>query len=168
MLLGSKERFALELGEWSGGLRRVDAWAAGQWLTCDDNMAYVSQLRWSVQHDHARLHSITYSPPPFPGLSPVAVHRQFLADDNGLREHWRFLQWGPTTDNVTAHLFPDGGHLALTLGFWREEHLRLHPEHVGTVFVAEIEAEELTGILHDAAAGLGGEPTSLTEPHSTE
>lgn len=167
LLWGSKERFALELGEWSGGLRRVDAWAAGQWLTCDDNMAYIPQLRQSVHHDHARLHSITDSPPPFPGLPPAAVHRQFLANDDEMPEQYWFLHWGPTTDNVIAYLFPSGDHLALTAGFWREEHLRRHPEHVGAVFAAEIEAEELAGILCDAAAGL----SVLTWPkelHSNE
>jgi hypothetical protein len=44
-LLGIKERFALEIGERVEGMRRVDAWMAGQWLTCDDKMAYVPQLR---------------------------------------------------------------------------------------------------------------------------
>jgi hypothetical protein len=47
----------------------------------------------------------------------------------------------------------------ITVEFWREEHLRRHPEHIGAVFVAEIEAEELGGILRDAAAVLGSDPT---------
>ena len=73
LLLGTKERFALELGEQREGLRRVDTWAAGQWLTCDDDMAYVPQLLLSVQHDCERLDLIEVSPPLFPGLSPAAV-----------------------------------------------------------------------------------------------
>jgi hypothetical protein len=154
LLLGSKERFALELGEEHGGLRRVDAWAAGQWLTCDDNMAYVPQLKPTLQLDHVRLDAIRDSPIPFPGLSPTATHRRLLADESGLRESWRFLDWGPTTDNVLAHLLPDRGHLVMTVGFWREEHLRHHPEHAGTVFAAEIEAEELADILQGAVAAL--------------
>jgi hypothetical protein len=168
LLLGTKERFALEVGEWCGGLRRVDVWAAGQWLTCDDNMAYAPQLRVSVQHDRARLDSIKNSPSPFPGLPPAAVHRQLLADSDGLREQWWFLQWGPTTDDVLAHLFRDGDHLVITVEFCREEHLRRHPEHIGAVFVAEIEAEELAGILQDAAAALGRDPIPPQESHSTD
>jgi hypothetical protein len=160
LLLGSKGRFALELGEQREGLHRVDAWAAGQWLTCDDNMAYVPQLRVSVQHDLARLDSIKDSPSPFPGLPPAAVHRQLYAVNDGSRERWWFLQWGPTTDNVLAFLFRDGDHLMITVEFWREEHLRRHPEHMGTVFVAEIEAEELAAILQDAVAALGRDPAS--------
>jgi hypothetical protein len=168
VLLGSKERFALEVGERRGGLRRVDVWAGGQWLTCDDNMAYVPQLRWSVQHDRARLDSIKSSPSPFPGLPPAAVHRQLLADDEGLREQWWFLQWGPTTDNVLAHLFRDGDHLVITVEFCREEYLRRHPEHIGAAFVVEIEVEELAGILQNAVVALGRDPIQPQESRSTD
>ena len=46
---------------------------------------------------------------------------------------------GPTTDNVLAHLFREGNHLVITVEFCREEHLRRHPEHLGAIFLAEIE-----------------------------
>jgi hypothetical protein len=157
--LGDKSRFAVEIGNWHGGLRRVDLWAAGQWLTCDDNWAYVKQLRHSVQADCAWLTSGGGSPTPFPRLSSAATHRRLLADDEGLREQWWFLHWGPTTDNVSAHLFRDGDHLTITLQFWREEHLHLHPEHVGAVFVVEIETEEFVEILRDTITILEQEPT---------
>lgn len=139
MRLGDKSRFAVEIGDWHGGLCRVDLWAAGQWLTCDDNWAYVSQFRHTVQSDCAWLVAGGGSPTPFPGLSLAATHRRLLADSEGLREQWWFLLWGPTTDNVSAHLFRDGDHLTITLQFWRERHLRLHPEHVGVVFVVAID-----------------------------
>ena len=91
----------------------------------------------------------------FPGLSPSAVHRQLLADDDGLREQWCFLEWGPTTDNVLAHVFRESGHLVITVEFWRDEHLQRCPEHTGVVFTSEITAEELASILQNAAAVLG-------------
>lgn len=47
-----------------------------------------------------------------------------------------------------------GGHLMMTAGFWRDEHLRRHPEHVGAVFVAELEAEELADILQGHVTAL--------------
>lgn len=72
----------------------------------------------------------------------------------------RRLTWGPTTDNVLAHLLHYGNHLVMTGGFWREEHLRRHPEHVEAVFVAEIEPEELAGILQGAIAALNRGPAS--------
>lgn len=113
-------------------------WADIRRVVVDGGLAYGPQLRWSVQCDRAWLDSIKDSPPPFPGLPPAVVHRQLLADDDGSRERWWFLQWGPTTDNVLTHLFHDGDHLVITEEFCREDHLRRHPEHIEAVFVAEI------------------------------
>jgi hypothetical protein len=49
VFFGDKRRFAVEVGDWDGpALRRVDLWAAGQWLTCDDNMAFVRQFGRAV------------------------------------------------------------------------------------------------------------------------
>ena len=126
LVLGNKERFALELGEQREGLCRVDTWAAGQWLTCDDNMAYVPQIQRSIQRDYERLDSIEDSSHLSPGVSLAAVHRRQLTDEGELRERWQFLTWGPTTDNVLAHLLRYGNHLVMTVGFWREDHLRRH------------------------------------------
>jgi hypothetical protein len=47
----------------------------------------------------------------------------------------------------------------ITVEFCRKEHLRRHPEHIGAVFVAEIEAGELAGILQNAVAALDRDPT---------
>src|SRR5882724_6833827 len=66
---------------------------------------------------------------------------------------------GPTTDNVLAHLFREGNHLVITVEFCREEHLRRHPQHLGAIFLAEIEAEELAGILQSALDALSSDPT---------
>ena len=155
LLLGSRERFALQIGGRAEGLRRVDAWVAGQWLTCDDNMAYVPQLRRCLQRDRIRLESAEIPPSPFPGLSPPAVHRRLLAGDDGPRAQWCFLEWGPTTDNVLAHVFRESGYLVITVEFCRDEHLQRFPDHTGAVFTSEITAEELAGILQNAAAALG-------------
>jgi len=148
----------VEIGERYGGLRRVDLWAADQWLTCDDDWVYAKQFRHSVQTDCARLDSGGGLPRPFPGLSPAAAHQRLLADDEGLGEQWGFLRWGPTTDNVSAYLFREGDRLVITLAFYRQEHLRLHPEHGGAVFTVEIVAEEFIEILRNTVAVLDEEP----------
>jgi hypothetical protein len=70
VLLGDKNRFAAEVGEWEHSLLRVDLWAAGQWLTCDDNMAFVGQFRSDVTDTVAWLRSGASSPLPFDGLPP--------------------------------------------------------------------------------------------------
>jgi len=161
--LGDKYRFAAEVGEGDHALRRVDLWAAGQWLTCDDNMAFVEQFRRAVLDTAAWLRSGGGSPLPFAGLSPEAVHRRLVLGvtvcdeteaDYELRSRFRVLNWGPTTDNVTILLFRDGDRLVLTLQFWREEHLLKHPEHAGEVFVARVPAGEFVGILDGLLAAL--------------
>ncbi|MDG4857757.1 hypothetical protein P8605_06240 [Streptomyces sp. T-3] len=163
VLLGDKNGFAAEVGARDDALCRVDLWAAGKWLTCDDNSVFVSQFRRDVLATAAWLRSGQGSPLPFDGLSPEATHRRLIdragADDEteadyALRSQFRVLNWGPTTDNVTAHLFRDADHLALTLQFWRGEHLNKHPEDAGEVFVAEIPTMEFVGILEDLVAVL--------------
>ncbi|MGW0856911.1 hypothetical protein [Streptomyces sp. NPDC002690] len=161
-VLGDKLRFAAEVGE-RGQLWRVDLWAAGKWLTCDDNMAYVPQFRRDVLETADRLRSGGGFPLPFAGMSAEATHRRLVrsageADETeagyGLRSQFRTLLWGPTTDNVTAHLFRAADRAVITLEFWRPEHLRDHPEDAGAVFVAEIAMEELLGVLDGVVAVL--------------
>lgn len=133
-------------------MRRVDLWAAGQWLTCDDNTVYVPQFR---HHVGLTLDRLPPAAVPFPGLSAAAAHRRLLAEDNELLSEFWFLDgWGPTTDNVISFAFRNGDGLVLTAQFWREDHLREHPEHAGMVFTAEIQVEVLTGILQDLVAAL--------------
>lgn len=166
----------MEVGDWDGtALRRVDLWAAGQWLTCDDNVAFVPQFRSSAVPQFRREVAETAAwlragggvPVPLAGLSPAAAHRRLMAgagdeeEDDRLRRRFRlFDRWGPATDNIEAYLFRDGERLEVTWQFWREEDLLRHPEHAGTVFTVEVGAAELAGLLEDLAAVLGcdGEP----------
>ncbi|MEU4323327.1 hypothetical protein AB0F85_31985 [Nocardia fluminea] len=156
--LGEKNRFAVEIGDWASGLRRVDLWAADQWLTCDDNMVFVEPFRRSVKETVVSVRSGHVPPLPFSGLSPVATHRRFntATDDTicELREQFWFLHWGPTTDNLQTFVFRDGDHLVFTLQFWRGAHLLNHPEHVGRVFEVKIEPAEFAGILESLDSAL--------------
>ncbi|MEV0542687.1 hypothetical protein [Nocardia salmonicida] len=157
--LGEKNRFAVEVGVRASGLRRVDLWAADQWLTCDDNMVFVEQFRRSVKETAVSVRSGQVPPLPFAGLSPVATHRRFgtATDDDPmceLREQFWFLRWGPTTDNLQTFVFRDGDQLVFTLQFWREAHLLDHPEHVGRVFEVKIEPAEFAGILESLDSAL--------------
>lgn len=160
-LLGDKFRFAAEVGK-SGPLCRVDLWAVGRWLTCDDNVAYAPQFRRDVLDSAAWLRSGEGSRLPFADMSAEATHRLFVQSagddepeaDYTLRSRYRALLWGPTTDNVSAYLFREGDRLVITLEFWREEHLLNHPEDVGAVFVVEVPVEEFAGILDSIASAL--------------
>jgi hypothetical protein len=169
---GDRARLAVEVGDWAGpALCRVDLWAAGQWLTCDDNMAFVPQFRRSVAETAAWLRAGHGAAVPYAGLSAAAAHRRLIAgtgqeaEDDALRRRFRlFGDWGPTTDNVEAFLFSDGERLEITWQFWREEHLLRHPEHAGTVFAVEVGAAELARILEGLVAVLDrdGEPPAGT------
>lgn len=171
VFLGDKAKLAAEVGDWSGpALRQVDLWAAGQWLTCDDNTVFVPQFRVSVSRTAAWLRAGHGDSLPFAGLSAAAAHRRIISGDgtkeenDALRSRFRvFGDWGPTTDNVEAFLFRDGERLEITWRFWREAHLRSHPEHTGTVFTVKTGAAELAGLLDDLVAVLDrdGEPPGL-------
>ncbi|WP_432920427.1 hypothetical protein ACQPZZ_20435 [Microbispora sp. CA-135349] len=156
VLLGDKQRFGMEVGDWvDSELRQVDLWIAGQRLTCDDNLAFVKQFRLSVAGTARWMRSGGGSPPPFPGLSPVAAHRRLVDESEDFEEtawNCRFFGWGPTTDNLQAFAFREGAHLTITVAFWREEHLREHPEHAGKVWVAELRTEEFLGLLEELVA----------------
>jgi hypothetical protein len=165
VLLGDKSRFAAEVGQLDRGLRRVDLWAGGKRLTCDDSMVFVGQFRRDVLDTAAWLRSGQGSPVPFAGLSPEAAHRRFMhragaeeesEADYEFRSRFRALMWGPTTDNVAVHLFGDADRLVLTVQFRREEHLIKHPEDAGEVFVVDIPTAEFAGILEDLVAALDG------------
>jgi hypothetical protein len=156
MLLGDKQRFAAEVGEFRGDsdrLRRVDLWAAGRWLARDDNAAFVPQFCMSVQDTLNWLRSGCDLSPPDAGVSLIETHRRLLAVDDGSREQFWFPLWGPTTDNVTGHVFRAGELLSITLGFWRETHQP--PVDRGKVFVAEIPEAELADVLEQMIVALG-------------
>jgi hypothetical protein len=154
VLLGDKHKFAVEIGEGDGGLRRVDLWAAGQWLTCDDNMVFVAQFVRDVKDTAAWLRLGGGSPLPFSGLSPEASHRQLVQTGGESRNRFRALEWGPTTDNVTILLFRHGDRLALTFEFWRERYLLSHPANAGKIFLMAISVVEFVGILDGLLAAL--------------
>ncbi len=162
VFLGDKRTFAAEIGERSGPtVRRMDLWVADQWLTCDDNAVYTTHFRYEVAKTAEQLRSRQVSPLPFAGLSPEATHRRLMTgngdeekDDELRGRFWLFHRWGPTTDNVLAFVFRSGDDVAITFQFWREAHLRQHPEHAGAVFATRIEAGALVEILDQTTAVL--------------
>ncbi|MFF2412306.1 hypothetical protein [Streptomyces sp. NPDC058092] len=159
--LGDKRRFAVEIGDRDHGLRRVDLWAAGQWLTCDDNMAFVAQFRHTVLETANCVRSGKGSPLPWPDLPAEVNHRRLLLGsetphdtDAGPRGRYRGLEWGPTTDNLISSLFRNRDSLTLTFEFWRKEHLLTHPAHAGHVFVVEVPVPEFVEILDGLVTAL--------------
>jgi len=150
MLFGNKQRFAVEVGEFrkqTATLRRVDIWAANRWWTCDDNLVYIPQFRTDVRDTLSWLRSATDLSLPFPGLSPAETHRRLLAADDGQREQFWFPMWGPTTDNITAHLFRLGESVIIPFEFWRPAHP--FPDELGKIFVSELPEAEFLRVLEE-------------------
>jgi hypothetical protein len=73
-----------------------------------------------------------------------------LDDDDEIRWRFGFADWGPTTDNVTSHIFHAGEGCAITLEFCRATHH--DPAELGAVLVAELPEGELVQMLTQALA----------------
>ena len=153
---GDRSRFAIEVGDFYGDIdsaRRVDVWAAGVWLTCDDNNASVPFFAGRLQ---CAVGSLLVDPTyrrlgmPYPELPVAENFRRLRAeDDNTDYLAYLFMDWGPTADNVSMLLFREGGTAYLPFAFHRPDHH--DPSGLGRVFVAELPERELARVLHDAA-----------------
>ena len=160
-MYGLRSRFGVVIGPSdparpASGMREVDVFAAGRWLTCNDSHAYLPHFTDCLMRAVAQLLDDDVEERcrrPFPELSPADNHRRLSADaeagDNNEYLRYRFMDWGPTTDNVSAHLFVSDGIASIPFSFWRPEHH--DPSELGQVFVAELPARELTRVLHRAA-----------------
>ena len=155
---GNRSTFAFELGnfhEESTDLRTVDVYVNGRWLTCDDNVVYLPQFINSLNSDLDWVISPVGDKrdrPPFSDLSPVENHREMLRladDDNDLHLFHRFMDWGPTSDNVSMHMFRVDGIAYLPFSFWRETHHE--PSELGKIFDGCLTLDELRVTLHGAA-----------------
>jgi hypothetical protein len=163
-LLGERSRFAAEVGKrWQkhSGLRRVDLWAAGRHLTCDDNTVFVSQFSRSVE---ATLAAIRSGAAIHPQISDDDMRRRVLdtspdVDAKGTGA-LQFPAWGPTTDNVRGFLSSTNlaDRLEFTFRFWRPTH-PIQRER-GVVFVAEVGTEELVAVLTEVIELLRNDATA--------
>ncbi len=156
---GDRARFCVEVGEIAGGLRTVDLWAGGKWLTVDDNMAYVPSFIHSLRSTAARVRRHDVSPCPFPEHSPEENFRLLTeiakVGESDLPEQFWLLHWGETVDNVGSYVYADGDDLVIVFGFWRATHP--FPEDLGKVFVARVPSDEFVAVIEEAADLLDAE-----------
>ncbi|OWK37830.1 hypothetical protein [Fimbriiglobus ruber] len=154
---GDRSRFAVEVGEShsdTDAARRVDVWAAGVWLTCDDNNVYVPHFAGCLQHAVGYLLSDPQCScgRPYPELSVADNYRRLWGGaqtDNAQYLSYRFMHWGPTADNVSMLLFREAGTAYLPFSFCWPVRAEL-----GQVFVAQLPEWELAAVLHDTAWAL--------------
>ena len=166
---GDRASFAIEVGELLAeengsvpqdpSIRLVDVWAGGRWLTCDDNHVYVPHFAGMLSNEVSSLPKNLQGERlarPWPELSVADNFRRLRneADSGDNRQYlaYRFMDWGPSADNVSALLFCEGGMAFIPLSFWRERHH--DPAELGQVFVVELPALELVAVLHEAAWAL--------------
>jgi hypothetical protein len=141
--------------------RIIDVYAAGRWLTCDDNSVYVPHFAGMLESEVGRLlltDTRGYQPRPYPQLSIAENYQRLSAanmandgDETDYRRYWHamFMNWGPTADNVGALLFREADTAYIPFIFWRQGHH--DPSELGHVFVAEVSVWELASILHQVA-----------------
>jgi hypothetical protein len=146
---GDRTKFAVEVGEpRSPDLCVVDLWAGGKLLTTDDNVAYLPSFRLSLRATAAQVRRRDLPPCPYPGRTPEEIYRLLHAGETERRERFWFLQWGETTDNISAYAYL-AGDLVIVFAYWRPEHPL--PADRGSVFVARIPPDEFATILEEAA-----------------
>jgi hypothetical protein len=150
---GERATFAVEIGPVDHDasatqVRTVDLWAAGRHLSCDDRDAFVPAFCLSVEATITSLLSDDDRSLPHPELSPEENHRRLSEAEYEDRSPYRFMNWGPTTDNLSALLFRRGPTAIITFEFWRESHPR--PDELGRVFTCELAERELLRSLHQA------------------
>jgi hypothetical protein len=152
---GDRATFGVEIGEIaSPGLRVVDLWAAGTWLTGDDNATYVPSFSFYMRRDADRVRRGDIPPCPFPGRAPAEVFRLLRADRTEFRERFWFLRWGETLDNVSAFAYLDGD-LVIVFEWWRTTQ-PIAPDR-SEVCVVKIPPDEFAAIVEQAAAVLDAE-----------
>ncbi len=165
---GSRGTFAFEIGdnyESHSDYRTVDVYCDGRWLTCDDNVIFVPQFLRALTSDLDRIvfpPDAKWDTPPKPDSSPIDNHKYLLklaTDDNTLHRYHRFMDWGPTADNVSMHFFRENDIIHLPFSFWRNEHHAR--DELGTVFCATVSEPELRLTFHQVAWTLMWDWSSL-------
>jgi hypothetical protein len=120
--VGDQTTFAIEIGEAvSADLRVVDVWAAGKRLTIKDNVAYVPYLYHYLRSVAAQVRRHEIRSCPFPGRSPEEIFRKLASDETEFREHYWFMRWSETLDNVSSYAYLDD-ELVIVFAFWRADH----------------------------------------------
>jgi hypothetical protein len=169
-LLGNKDIFAFEIGEKQKGeaLLQVNIYIDGKNVCCDDNTVYLPQFYYTVKSTSEYLKKkIDYCKYEkyFWGKSTEEAHKWIESTNNensaesnefsdDIWKTYRFMSWGPTTDNVTCFLIPIHGTLYLTYRFWRETHTPI--KEIEYVFGVEVTPFELIQVCEMALKILEG------------
>ena len=159
--IGHPDRFAFEIGEYqcpNHSLRHVDIWAGGVRLCTDDNSVYLDQFTNDLAEVIKRSYRISDFSKYLQGLPPVEMatfvcstrdegSANYDIEGDAIYPYYRFLDLGPTTDNLSAFLFRDAQRSFFVYSFWREA----TREGVADTFrVVELDFDEIISVTKDA------------------
>jgi hypothetical protein len=153
---GDKATFAFEVGERvSGDLRTVNIFIGGRNICCDDNKPYIPQFIGSIARSAEGLKTIDEYlkfERCFSGMTVEEAHEfvkstrdenseNYDIEDDKIYLTHSFMDWGPTTDNVTSFLLPVENKFFLTYEFWRETHEPA--SEIGRIYSMEVLPREI-------------------------
>lgn len=136
MIIGNKDIYGFDLGKnESKSLKVVDIIIGNRYVSCDDNTVYLPQFINDVKSTLKSLQHIDYTTYDkyYKNKTIEEIHQfissnweegseSFDIEDGQIYSLHRFMDWGPTTDNITSLLFLYKNELILTYQFWREGH----------------------------------------------
>ena len=164
-IIGNKNTFAFEIGAFdseSKSLRIVDIWANNIRLCIEDNTIYIPQFVNDLIMETKKSYNVSEFEKYLKGLSPEEMAHFVMSTrdekspnydlcDDRIYPTYRFLDLGPTTDNITAFLFRQDDLAFLTFSFWREA-IKLGGKE--TFDSIKLEFEQVISICNKAIAAL--------------
>lgn len=167
MIIGNTNTFALDIGADypENQIRKIDVVINNRWVCVDDHSACVPQFITSLELDIKRIRRSDFSKynQYFTSLSVHEIHEcilktrtegaeEFDIEDDRIYPLHTFMDWGPTTDNLTCFLIPKDKEIYLTHQFWREEHCI--KSEIGVIHATKVGLEEVLGVLEKAVVVL--------------
>jgi hypothetical protein len=154
---GDPAAFALALGEraeraeLNDKLRVLDVWVGGDRVTTEDNLAFIPQMRATLEREARGLATRINLDEPFPNAPLAEQHMMLEATDDGSAEKFWFLHWGPTTDNCSAFVYRFGSELAITC---RNRFDAVTNQPIDNVLQGKVSEDELVQLLLRCASSL--------------
>jgi hypothetical protein len=116
-VFGSKDHFAIVVGQFAGHLRTVEIWVNGTNLTSNDALVYLPSFVYAMASTEHRLKkqlNFLKHEGLFLGLGvEEAFHRVASQEFPDAWAELRVFDWGPTTDDYLCFLLPVHGQLYL-------------------------------------------------------
>ena len=155
MIIGNKNTFAFEIAESSNNeTRKINIIIGNTSLCVDDNSVYIPLFINNLNDSLKKIKEtdfLTYTSY-FNGKNCEETHKfiqstrnedssNFDIENDGLYLTYHFMDWGPTTDNISCFLYQNNAQLLLSYEFWREEHL--NKKGIGVDNCIAIDKQEL-------------------------